>query len=193
MYTKNNYENLIGIDFLSETLLRNHFSLYEGYVNNTNSILEILKNNKSNSFIEFSELQRRLSWEYNGMKLHELYFENLIKQNNEEINYINTESNFYKKIIEVYGSFENFKTNFQEMGKIRGIGWIALIKDENEELFIIWINEHNEGNFANSKIILIMDIFEHAFITDYGIKKIDYINKFWDNINWNIVEKRFER
>lgn len=191
MYTAKNFEHLLGTEGFSDTLLRNHFTLYEGYVNNTNKIVEKFdKNELQIGSTEYSEVQRRLGWEYNGMKLHELYFENLTKEKVER----NLNSELYKKIESIYGNFESFEKSFRSVGAMRGIGWVALVKDNvNEELFTIWIDEHNTGNFADSKILLIMDVFEHAFITDYGIKRADYIAAFWNNINWKVVEERFNQ
>jgi Fe-Mn family superoxide dismutase len=73
----------------------------------------------------------------------------------------------------------------------RGIGWVALIERDGG-LGIIWINEHNEGLLVNSKVLLIMDVFEHAFMIDYGIKRADYISAFMNAIDWNAVESRFK-
>jgi len=199
MYTAKNFENLLGMTGFSDALLKNHFTLYEGYVKNINIILEKQKSelmSEKNSPIspEASELIRRLGWEYNGMKLHELYFENLAKRDSESS--IALETNMNSKlgiqIKETFQNFDNFKNIFQQIGKIRGIGWVALVKNlENNNLFIIWIDEHNVGNLANSEIILIMDVFEHAFMIDYGLKRVDYITAFWENIHWKICEERF--
>jgi len=205
MYTAKNFENLLGMKGFSDTLLKNHFTLYEGYVKNINLILEKQKSelmSEKNSTVspEASELIRRLGWEYNGMKLHELYFENLIKRDFEKTSEnsieleINPTSNLAIQIKETFQNFDNFKNIFQQIGKIRGIGWVALVKNlENNNLFIIWIDEHNVGNLANSEIILIMDVFEHAFMIDYGLKRADYIAAFWENIHWKICEERFAK
>jgi len=192
MYTQKDFSHLLGMTGFSDTLLNNHFTLYGAYVNNVNKIVieTLMKNKLEVGSIEKSEVTRRLGWEVNGMKLHELYFENLSKEKSE----INLEGKLIKSINEVFGSFENFKNIFIEIGKMRGIGWAALVKGEREdELYPVWIDEHNTGLLANSKIILIMDVWEHAFITDYGIKRADYINAFWENINWKVCEERFEK
>jgi len=205
MYTAKNFENLLGMKGFSDTLLKNHFTLYEGYVKNINAILEKQKSEslvENNSPIspEASELIRRLGWEYNGMKLHELYFENLIKKDLEKTSENSTEleinptSNLAIQINQTFQNLENFKNIFQQIGKMRGIGWVALVKNlENNNLFIIWIDEHNVGNLANSEIILIMDVFEHAFMLDYGLKRADYIQAFWENIDWKTCEERFAK
>ncbi len=192
-YEQKNFDHLLGMKGFSDTMLKNHFTLYGGYVTNTNTLLkkmneiriERLEGNDGRKE-ESAELHRRYSWEYNGMKLHELYFENLTKEKNE----LNLAGNFGKKLIERFGSYDTFLHNFtKNVGMFRGIGWVALIERDGT-LGIIWINEHNEGLLANCKIILIMDVFEHAYMTDYGIKRADYINTFMESIDWSEVEKR---
>ena len=191
MYTAKNYENLLGIKGFSEGALRLHFTLYEGYVKNINSILDKLRNEGlDKSSIEAAEMRRRLSWEYNGMKLHEIYFESL-SQNPQNIN---PESKFAKKIDETYGSFESFLEILKSTGSARGIGWVAVLKEEGtDNIFTVWFEEHDTGVLANSKVLLCIDMLEHAFIIDFGPKKADYINAFLENIDWKICEERFEK
>lgn len=190
MYTSKDYKNLLGMNGFSDNALNIHFTLYEGYVKNVNSILEKFDGKKlEDGSIEKSEVQRRFAWEYNGMKLHEIYFESLSKEKGE----INRESKLVKKINETYGSFENFLKEFKNIGLARGIGWVALVKEEGtDKLFNLWFEEHSTGIFANSKILLCMDMLEHAFIPDYGTKKGEYIDAFLENVNWKVIEERFE-
>lgn len=190
-YTAKDYSNLIGMKGFSETLLKNHFTLYQGYVTNTNKVLEALdKLAKENKFStpEFAELKRRLGWEFNGMRLHEYYFENLGGDG-----VLNKESKLYKKIVEDFGSYENWVAEFKATGAMRGIGWVALYQDPtNGKLINFWINEHDVSHPAGANLILIMDVFEHAFMIDYGLKRADYIEAFFNNINWAEVEKRLK-
>ncbi|MCX7943873.1 MAG: superoxide dismutase [Deltaproteobacteria bacterium] len=190
-YTPKDYSRLIGMKGFSETLLKNHFTLYQGYVTNTNKVLESLERlAKDNQFStpEFAELKRRLGWEFNGMRLHEYYFENLggdgiLKQ----------DSKLYKKITEDFGSYENWLKEFKATGTMRGIGWVALYQDQlNGKLINFWINEHDVSHPAGANLILIMDVFEHAFMLDYGLKRADYIEAFFSNINWAEAEKRLK-
>ncbi|MFH1307364.1 MAG: Fe-Mn family superoxide dismutase [archaeon] len=181
-----NFENLIGTRGFSDILLRNHFSLYNGYVTNTLKLLETLKDKGS---IEFAELTRRFGWEFNGMRLHELYFGNMSSQSKE----IDKTTPIYSKISQDFGSFENFEKQFKSIGAMRGIGWAILTYDkETKRLFNTWINEHNTGHLATAVPLLVMDVFEHSFITDYGLKKTDYIENFFKVINWEVVSERFE-
>ena len=191
MYISKNYESLLGLKGFSDEALKLHFTLYEGYVKNVNSILEKLRSGSiEKGSIEASELRRRISWEYNGMKLHEIYFESTSKTPNK----INSESGLAKKIYETYGSFENFLEMVKSTGTARGIGWVALLKEEGtNNIFTVWFEEHDTGVFANSKILFCMDLLEHAFLLDFGTKKIDYINAFLENVDWKVVEDRFEK
>ncbi|MEW6062856.1 MAG: Fe-Mn family superoxide dismutase [Nanoarchaeota archaeon] len=193
MYELKNFENLIGIKGFSEQLLRNHFALYQGYVTNTNKLIDsltaMLKEGKT-TILEFAELKRRFGWEFNGMKLHEYYFGNLCKSNKK----LNKNSKLFKKIIEDFGSYENWEKEFKAMAAMRGIGWVILYYDKKaNRLFNVWINEHDVGHLSGGILILVMDVFEHAYMTDYGIKKADYIENFFGVIDWDVVTKRFDK
>lgn len=186
-YEPKSYENLIGVEGLSEQLLKNHFTLYQGYVANTNKLVGLL-DAKEVGTPEYFELQRRLGWEWNGMRLHELYFDNLTKEASGF-----PEGELKEKIEKIYGSFEQWQKNFIGLGAMRGIGWIVLYYDkQSDELFNLWINEHDTGHFAGATPLLVMDVFEHAYMLDYGIKKVDYIEAFFKIINWNSVAERFK-
>ncbi|KKT81802.1 MAG: Superoxide dismutase [Candidatus Azambacteria bacterium GW2011_GWA1_44_9] len=121
----------------------------------------------------FSEIKRRFGWEWDGMRLHELYFGNMGKNGSE----LDKKSAFVKKITEDFGSFEVWEKDFKAIGMMRGIGWVALVRDnETNRLFNVWITEHDGGHLTGSTILLVMDVFEHAYVSDYGIKRLDYIS-----------------
>lgn len=187
MYEPKNFDYLLGLEGFSETLLKNHFTLYQGYVANVNKLNEKLKTLEVGS-PEHSELKRRFGWEWNGMVLHELYFENLKKDAQPMV----SECNLYKKITEQFGSHENWEKDLRATGAMRGIGWVILVHDKRTDTLLnIWVNEHDVGHLVGATPLLVMDVFEHAFMVDYGIKRADYINAFWKGINWSEVEKRF--
>jgi Fe-Mn family superoxide dismutase len=193
MYQPKNFEHLLGLKGFSDQLLRNHFTLYQGYVNNTNRLLEalnsLLKEGKTGT-PEYAELKRRLGWEWNGMRLHEYYFGNMSKEGFE----LEKDSEFYRKIVEDFGSYENWEKDFKGAGAIRGIGWVILYYDPVAgRLFNVWINEHDVGHFSGAKLLLIMDVFEHAYMIDYGLKRADYIEAFFKAIDWKTVTDRFEK
>ena len=191
MYTAKDYSKLIGMEGFSETLLRNHFTLYQGYVTNTNKILESLaqmvKEDKATT-PEWAELKRRMGWEFNGMRLHEYYFENLGSKGP-----IKKDGKLGKKLAEDFGSYETWEKAFKAVGSMRGIGWAVLYQDNtNGRLINFWINEHDVGHPAGCNPLLILDIFEHAFMIDYGLKRADYMAAFFKNINWTAVEGRLK-
>jgi len=190
-YTAKDFGTLLGMEGFSDTLLKNHFTLYQGYVTNTNKVVDalaaLLKDSKT-AAPEFSELKRRFGWEFNGMRLHELYFENLGGKTP-----VDKGGKFGKKVAEFFGSYEAWETDFKAVGAMRGIGWAVVYQDNvTGGIFNAWINEHDGGHFAGCTPVLILDVFEHAFMIDYGLKRADYITSFFKNINWGAVEKRLK-
>ena len=188
-YEQKNFEHLLGLPGFSDTLLKNHFALYSGYVKNFNALVEIIKKMGADKYgtPEFAEVNRRLGWEFNGVRMHELYFENLTKSYKQP----NQSSRIYRKISEVWGSFESWEKEFRALGAMRGIGWVVLYHDKaTGQLFNVWINEHDVGHFAGCTPLLVMDVFEHAYLSDYGLKRADYINAFMNVVNWVLVEQR---
>jgi len=190
-YIAKDYSKLLGMEGFSDTLLKNHFTLYQGYVTNTNKLIDILNQMLKDGKVaspEFAELKRRFGWEFNGMRLHEYYFENLGGKEGLE-----KTGKLFKKISEEFGSFETWEKEFRAIGMMRGIGWAVLYQDSlTGRLINFWINEHDVGHPAGCTPILILDVFEHAFIIDYGLKRADYIETFFKNIQWKVVEDRLK-
>jgi len=190
-YQAKNFDNLLGkIQGLDDQLLKMHFKLYQGYVNNSNAVIqkiEDLEKNGQNKTPEFAGLKRLLGWEFNGMLLHEYYFENLGGNG-----VLDSKSALSKKIAEDFGSFENWKNDFISTGLMRGIGWVvSYIEPKSGSLMNEWINEHDVGHLSGGKPILIMDVFEHAYITQFGLDRNKYIDVFFNNINWDVADARF--
>jgi Fe-Mn family superoxide dismutase len=190
-YTAKDYSRLLGMQGFSDTLLKNHFTLYQGYVTNTNKLMDtlnqMLKEGKTVT-PEFAELKRRFGWEFNGMRLHEYYFENLGGKAA-----LDNGARLSKKISEDFGSYEAWEKEFKGVGAMRGIGWTVLYQDSlTGKLINFWINEHDAGHPAGCNPILILDVFEHAFMIDYGLKKADYIEAFFKNIDWKAAEGRLK-
>ncbi|MEK7558373.1 MAG: Fe-Mn family superoxide dismutase [Patescibacteria group bacterium] len=189
-YEAKNFDHLLGTPGFSDVLLKNHFTLYQGYVTNFNKLNDILvameKDGKFGT-PEFAELNRRLGWEWNGMRLHELYFENMSKKSTS----IDKVKGISKGIEKEWGSLEMWEKDFRAMGVIRGIGWVVLYYDKTAERFFnVWINEHDVGHLTGATPLLVMDVFEHAFMLDYGLKRADYIEAFFKTIDWDVVEAR---
>ena len=192
-YVPKNFERLLGIQGLSENLLQQHFTLYEGYAANFNKLDQILVGiEKEGKFgaPEYAELNRRFGWEFNGMRLHEYYFENLSKEPRE----INQNSELFQALVREFGSYEMFEKDFKSLAASRGIGWVILYYDKiADRLFNVWIKEHDVGHFTGSSPLLVIDVFEHAFITDYGLKRADYIESFFKIIDWQTVIDRYNK
>jgi superoxide dismutase, Fe-Mn family len=189
-YQAKDYSSILGMAGFSETLLKNHFTLYQGYITNTNKLMDalsaMLKEGKTTT-PEYAELKRRMGFEFNGMRLHEYYFDNLGGKN-----MMDKGSKVARRITETFGSYEAWEQDFKATGSMRGIGWTILTQDWTGGLFNQWINEHETGHFAGCMPILVMDVFEHAFMIDYGLKRADYIAAFFKNINWDSIEKRIK-
>jgi superoxide dismutase, Fe-Mn family len=192
-YQIRNFDHLIGkIPGLDDALLKMHFKLYEGYVNNSNAVLQKIQDFSSaeqNRTPEFAGLKRILGWEFNGMLLHEYYFENLGGDKP-----LNENDPLYLKMKQDFGSYDRWKADFVATGLMRGIGWvITYIEPKSGRLINEWINEHDLGHLSGATPLLVMDVFEHAYITQFGLDRAKYIEIFFNNTAWNVVSKRFNK
>ncbi len=189
--------NLSGLNGISDQTLEMHFKLYEGYVKETNNLTERIGKFLADGKVDqeempaYSELTRRLGFEYNGMVLHEYYFENMKQGGN-----VDPENNsaFTKAAEESFGSYDIWKADFVGIGKMRGVGWAICYQDPtNGRLSNHWITLHQIGNVAGFTPILVMDVWEHAFLLDYKpAERPKYIEAFFSNIDWQAVEKRLK-
>lgn len=191
-YVPKNFDHLIGTPGFSDQLLKNHFTLYQGYVTNTNKLADQLSQflkDGQEAMPAYAEIKRRFGWEFDGMRLHEYYFGNMSKEATKR----DETSALAQKMARDWGSFEAWEKDFKATGSLRGIGWAVLYYDrEADRLFNVWINEHDVGHFAGCAPVLIMDVFEHAFMLDYGTKRADYITAFMKAIAWGVVEGRVQ-
>ena len=188
-YVAKDFGALVGMDGFSEALLKNHFTLYQGYVTNTNKLSDLIGRllaEGKTATPEYAELKRRFGWEWNGMRLHEFYFENLGGKG-----VLDPASKLGKAVAAEFGSVGKWEADFRAAGAMRGIGWVVLYQDRlGGRLFNQWVNEHDVGNPAGAVPVLVMDVFEHAFMVDYGLKRADYIAAFFRNVNWKAAEAR---
>ncbi len=191
-YEARDYSRLLGTAGFSDQLLNNHFTLYKGYVTNTNTLtdrLAALGKEGKNKTAEYAELKRRFGWEFNGMRLHEYYFDNMIRGGSKQ----DAVAGVMKKLIQDFGSVKDWEDDFKATGSMRGIGWTALYYDaQGGRVFNTWIDEHAVGHLSGASPLLIMDVFEHAFITDYGLKRADYIEAFFKAIDWKNIAARYD-
>jgi Fe-Mn family superoxide dismutase len=186
--------DLSGLNGISDQTLEIHFKLYEGYVTNTNSynarIAELLQGGLTpEKTPAYSELTRRLGFEYNGMVLHEYYFGNMKRQGGGEPG---KGTPFASAVENTYGSIEAWKADFVGIGKMRGVGWaITYLDPANGYISNHWVTLHEDGNIAGFVPVLIMDVWEHAFLLDYKpADRPKYIDAFLSNVDWDTVDRR---
>jgi Fe-Mn family superoxide dismutase len=197
-YTARQFD-LSGLKGISDETLEMHFKLYEGYVKETNKLTEKISEFISDGNVDqeempaYSELTRRLGFEYNGMVLHEYYFDNLKKGGG--IGDPAATTQFAKAAAATFGTYEIWKADFVGIGKMRGVGWaICNQNPANGRLSNHWITLHETGNIAGFDPILVMDVWEHAYLLDYKpAERPKYIEAFFSNIDWSAAEKRLQK
>ena len=185
---------LSGLNGISDKTLEMHFGLYQGYVKNTNLLTDQIfemtrKKDTSGKDPAYAELTRRQGFEYGGMVLHEYYFENLAARGK------GSPSKELKQAFEQsFSGFDSWRQAFAAVGDMRGVGWAILYQDPvTEQLSNHWIALHQNGVPSGFKPILVMDVWEHAYLLDY--KPADrgkYIEAFFSNINWDTVHQRLK-
>lgn len=177
---------------ISDEQINDHWKLYEGYVKQVNKLnqdLRELEKKGEASTLIFADRRRRYGFEYNGMVLHEYYFGNLkfggLK--------LSDSSKLKAAIEDTWASFDKWAEDFVFTGKTRSIGWAILYCDpQTGRLTNNFISEHQNGNVAGFKPILVMDVWEHAYMVDHNADgRGKYIEAFFKNINWEVAEKRF--
>lgn len=183
---------LVGI---SESTIAEHIKLYEGYVKHVNLIqthLAEFKAKGEENIYEIGELNRRFAFEFNGMKNHEYYFEQL-EGGVKSLTELSDESNFKKQVIAQWGTIENFLTDIKQAAKTRGIGWAIVWKDRaTGDLVLNWIDEQHLGQLNSCDLIFGIDMWEHSYVADYlPSGKGKYIDDYIANVNWEVVEARF--
>jgi len=192
-----NYEprtfNIPEVKGISEDQLKPHLGLYEGYVTHVNLLMSQL-NKLAQQGDEFtysiSELRRRLGFEWNGMRLHEYYFETL--EGGSTALLANTK--LYEALSKQYGSFSSWLEIFSKFSA-RGSGWAILNYDPVEKHFFhSWVANHEVGHLATLPVIIALDHWEHAYLKDYlPAEKSSYVDAYIKNINWETVSARFDK
>jgi Fe-Mn family superoxide dismutase len=193
-YKEQSFDRLQGLQGISDDQIAEHLKLYAGYVKQVNlldeQLAELLGRGKASvKDPEFAELTRRLGFEYNGMILHEYYFSNLRPAGQPTPP---PGSGLAQALGEAFGSLDVWRTDFQAMGDMRGIGWVILFEDPaTGRLTNHWVTLHQDGVPAGFKPLLVMDVWEHAFMRDYkATEKAKYVEAFFRNIDWQVVERR---
>jgi Fe-Mn family superoxide dismutase len=188
--------NLSALEGLSEKQVKVHLGLYEGYVKNVNLIMETLKGyaaygDKATEGDKYAitELRRRFAFEFDGMRMHEYYFEQLENGNKK----IENGSALENAIKEKYGE-KGLEAHVREVAGSRGIGWVVVYYEPTlKTLQTVFVGDHEVGQLAGLPILLALDLWEHAYMVDYvPAEKKNYIDAFFANLNWSVIEKRFD-
>ena len=193
-YKEQSFDNLRGLDGISDDQIAEHLSLYSGYVRQVNALNAELAGLRdhgraSGRDAEFAELTRRMGFEYNGMILHEYYFSNLSSGARPKPD---PSSPIARALAESFGAVEQWRTDFQAIGGMRGVGWVMLCQDPmTRRLTNHWVSLHQNGVPAGFKPLLVMDVWEHAFMRDYrATERGRYLDAFLRNVAWSVVEHR---
>jgi Fe-Mn family superoxide dismutase len=178
---------------LSKDQIAVHLALYEGYVKHSNLIMEKIEklreeDAEANAFV-INELRRRFGFEFDGMRMHEYYFE----QFEGGPKAADTQAPIADAATEKYGSWDKFVAHIKEVAGTRGIGWVVVYFDpRGRTLHTAWVDDHQLGQLSGLPILLALDLWEHAFMVDYKpAEKKTYVEAFLDNLNWDVVERRF--
>lgn len=183
--------NISSLKGISEKTIKEHLKLYQGYVKHTNLILEQiqeLKKDAEENAYALSEINRRLGFEYNGMRNHEVYFRSLSDGPGPL-----SGGPLKKKIEEVWGSYDAWLAEFKAIAMTRGVGWAMLYYDKKDDrLLNAWVDEQHFGQLQGCDLILGLDMWEHSFVADYQPSgKKQYVEDFFENLNWNKIEQNF--
>lgn len=175
---------------ISQQTIDEHIKLYQGYVKNTNKILADLKKKDLDSYAK-SEMQRRLGFEFDGMRNHEFYFASLEGGSKQ----LAADSFLKDEIVKEWKSFDGWLESFKALAKTRGVGWAILYYDKhNERLINAWVDEQHLGHLTGVTPVLMLDMWEHSFVADYQPSgKGQYIEDYFENLNWHVIEDNFTK
>ncbi len=180
--------NIPPLKGISAKNIEGHLKLYAGYVKNANLILDEIKKGTAGDYA-IAEMQRRFSFEFNGMVNHEYYFESFIGGSTP----FTASGAFQKAVIEEWGSFDAWLARFKQVAATRGIGWAILYYDPPTKCLLnAWVDEQHIGQLNGCKTILALDMWEHSYVADYSPSgKKQYIEDFFANLNWKVIEQNF--
>lgn len=183
---------LPALDGISPAQLAVHLDLYAGYVSNLNKLrdteADLMQDPERNAYA-LAEVHRRLAFEFDGMRMHEIYFAQWEGQPAPAV----PVGPLAMALAQQFGSYEAWEHQFKALGMMRGIGWTVLYFDAKLQMFInAWVDDHEHGQLTGLPVLLAMDMWEHAYMVDYApAKKADYIAAFFRNLNWSVAEQRF--
>ncbi|HEX3095569.1 MAG TPA: Fe-Mn family superoxide dismutase [Patescibacteria group bacterium] len=191
MYEAKQFESINGVEGMSERLMKEHYKLYEGYIKKANEITEKLKTvdlttaNATQS--DLRALKLGYSFAVNAIKSHELYFDNLSGKGTAPQGWLGSE------IEKSFGSYDNWMADMKATG-IAARGWVWFAYDwQNGSIFNYLGDAHDAFPIWHATPLVALDVYEHAYMIDYGVARADYIDVFFKNLNWNDVEAKVEK
>ncbi len=170
---------------LNSKLLDIHLRLYKGYVAQVNFIDS--KMEKETDPFMLQSLRKQYGFEYDGMVLHELYFGQLggtgEMPKRQKLTY---------KILKEYFSIDRLKEKVKSYAKIRGIGWVILFGNiKNGDIKLSWVADHEKGLLAGWVPLCVIDLWEHAYIAQFGLNKSSYVDLVFEYMDWSVINKRY--
>jgi Fe-Mn family superoxide dismutase len=186
-----NYDHLIGkIEGMSDKQLKAHLYLYQGYVKQWNEIEEQIRHadrtQVSSSYGAYSELQRRRAVPFNGMVLHELFFEGLTHQSTRP------SPELLKALEADFGSFEAWQED-AKAALLSASGWCLLSWCRRDRVLRHnLVEEHHRGLLVEQDVLLALDGWEHAYFMDYGTSKKDYAKVLFRSLDWDVISRRYQ-
>jgi Fe-Mn family superoxide dismutase len=179
--------DLSGVQGLSKKAIDLHLGLYKAYVENLNKLLEQAP--KGGSPLVMDGYNRRFAFEYNGVKLHELFFEQLASKRRQPL----ADSDFASALQEDFGDFNGWQSKIEMLAGTRGVGWVMTVRERGtSRLHNFWVDLHHLNMPADSQILFVLDVWEHAFMVDFTpAQKGNYVKTVLENVDWAVVEKRY--
>ncbi len=180
-YAYNGLESVI-----SEKIMRLHHDVHhKGYVDKANLFFDKLTDFKKGSEVDIKSILKNLSFNYNGAKLHEIFWQNMTDK------YEKMTKNMEKWIENNFESVEKFVEMFSKTASsVEGSGWAVLGVDNAKNGYIYQVEKHNQGHLSGLRPVLVLDVWEHAYYIDYENRRDEYIEKWWKVVNWKWIEKK---
>ena len=189
-YQARDYSALRGLRGITDEQVEVHLQLYGGYVNRTNALLDDLRASREAKRFDaaWQELERRFGWEWDGMRLHELYFDGLTP----EAGPLADDAPFARAVTSTWGSVEAWKAELMGTAKLPGVGWVICYQDPRTGgLWNGWIDDHEKGHQAGATPVLVLDVWEHAWsVYRKPTERAKYLDDFFVNVDWSVVSSR---
>ena len=184
--------NFSNVRYFSPIQLSEHYKLYTNYINCINKVNNDLQNEEiytqcNSNYSDIRSAQKSKTFCFDSVKLHELYFENLTGNNN-RIN-----GSIEKIIVDTFGSYNSFRDKFKCIGMSMR-GWVLFCYDKyNKDYYIYGQDSHDNGVMLYAEPLIVMDVYEHAYMIDFGTNRNTYIDAFFQNLDFNTVNQRLNK